>query len=176
MATSHATPTTAEQWRDIPGYEGYYQVSNNGRVRSLDRTYIDRYGRQQKFRGKLRAQRKRPDGYKAVTLYSAKSGSSTKFVHRLVLEAFVGPCPEGMEACHWDDVKGNNHLSNLRWDSFSNNQNDMLRNGNNFHANKDKCIRGHEFTPENTYIKPSTGARECRTCRKMKRPQWNKAK
>lgn len=50
-------------------------------------------------------------------------------VHRLVLEAFVGPCPEGMEACHWDNNGLNCKLSNLRWDTPVNNQRDRIRHG-----------------------------------------------
>jgi hypothetical protein len=52
-----------------------------------------------------------------------------RYVHRLVLEAFIGPCPHGMEACHWDGRPENNQLSNLRWDTDLANQADSARHG-----------------------------------------------
>lgn len=52
-----------------------------------------------------------------------------RIVHRLVLESFVGPCPPGMEACHWDGDPGNNKLTNLRWDTRKANAADMVRHG-----------------------------------------------
>jgi len=50
-------------------------------------------------------------------------------VHRLVLDAFVGPCPDGLEACHLDGDAGNNRVSNLRWDTSKANTDDMRRHG-----------------------------------------------
>jgi len=51
-----------------------------------------------------------------------------QLVHRLVLEAFVGPCPDGMEACHLDSDKTNNRVSNLRWDTHLENMRDLKVN------------------------------------------------
>jgi len=53
----------------------------------------------------------------------------SRLVHHLVLEAFVGPCPDGMECCHLDDDRTNNRLENLRWDTHRSNCADALRNG-----------------------------------------------
>lgn len=58
-------------------------------------------------------------------------------VHRLVLLAFVGPCPEGMEACHNDGNASNNRIGNLRWDVHSNNMQDMVRHGTCYLAKRD---------------------------------------
>lgn len=60
-------------------------------------------------------------GYLRVTL---KGFSYQQRIHRLVLEVFIGPCPEGMEACHGDGNRANNRLDNLRWDTRSANEND----------------------------------------------------
>lgn len=84
-------------------------------------------------------------------------------VHQLVLEAFVGPRPEGFVGCHWDDDPSNNRLENLRWDTESANRFDSVRNGTHPEASKTHCIRRHEFTPENTY-RQNGGGRGCRTC------------
>jgi hypothetical protein len=63
-------------------------------------------------------------GYATVVV-----GGRSRYVHRLVLETFVGPCPEGMEACHYDGDRSNNALSNLRWDTRAANAADRIRHG-----------------------------------------------
>lgn len=57
---------------------------------------------------------------------------------RLVLEAFVGPCPDGMECCHWDDDQNNNVVSNLRWGTKSDNAMDRIRNGKYYDTKGEK--------------------------------------
>jgi hypothetical protein len=68
------------------------------------------------------------NGYFRVTLYN-NQGSIKFFVHRLILETFVGPCPQGMEACHKDGNRQNNQLNNLRWDTPENNWKDRREHG-----------------------------------------------
>lgn len=68
-------------------------------------------------------------GYLRVSLITAE-GRRSFLVHRLVLEAFVGPCPPGMEACHYDDNPKNNFVANLRWDYRTGNVADWVRLGN----------------------------------------------
>lgn len=69
-----------------------------------------------------------PIGYRFVVLYNG--GVKRNFyIHRLVLEAFVGPCPPGMEACHCDGDPSNNHVGNLRWDTRKENVADIDRHG-----------------------------------------------
>lgn len=84
-------------------------------------------------------------------------------IHRLVLRAFVGPCPEGMEVLHADDDPMNNNLGNLRYGTRSENQYDRVRNGIHHQANKTHCPHGHEYTEANTCRK-RTGKRVCKTC------------
>lgn len=91
---------TNEYWRDIPGHVGRYMVSDQGRMRSLLRAGIMR-------------QSLREDGYLQVTLTKAKGGSQSRYVHALVLLAFVGRVPPGEETRHLDGVRSNNRLSNL---------------------------------------------------------------
>lgn len=68
-----------------------------------------------------------PSGHVYVRL---SPGGIAKYVHHLVLEAFVGPRPSGMEACHFPDRNpANNSLSNLRWDTRKSNRNDMVTHG-----------------------------------------------
>ncbi len=91
-------------------------------------------------------------------------GSTTMFAHRAVLLAFVGPCPEGMEACHNNGDPLDNRVENLRWDTRSNNTLDKVAHGTHPMASKTHCKRGHEFTPENTKDGGAHYGRQCRTC------------
>lgn len=148
-----------ERWLPIPGYEGIYEVSDAGRVRSLDR--LNARGR--RLAGKLRSLSVMPSGHLTVAL-NAHRVRRTWSVHHLVLMAFVGPRPEGMEACHWNDEPSDNRLENLRWDTRSANQADSVRNGTHAMASRTHCPKGHEYTAENTYLHPK-GSRYCRACR-----------
>lgn len=155
-----------EQWRPVSGYEGAYEVSDQGRVRGVDR--LDARG--WRIRGRvLRASGSR---YPVVSL--CRDGMPrTVEVHRLVLEAFVGPCPSGMEALHADDVKSNNALSNLRWGTHSENMRDVVRNGNHQGARKTTCSRGHLLSGAN--LRSIAGERRAhyRACKACKNgQQW----
>jgi hypothetical protein len=104
-----------ESWLGIPGFEGLYEVSDLGRVRSMARTvYTGRsYGKRELPARILRPSVKR-NGYLGVSLL--RDGKVTyRSVHRLVLEAFVGPCPPGMEGCHGPNGQADNSLANLSW-------------------------------------------------------------
>ena len=105
-----------EVWRDVIGREGEYQVSNLGRVRSLDRTIVYKNGRLVHRKGKVLSQGN-SGGYKFVNLGDGNS----KKVHVLVAEAFIGIRPDGLDVCHNDGDKTNNRLSNLRYGTRSEN-------------------------------------------------------
>lgn len=144
---------SGESWLPIPGYEGCYEVSNLGRVRSLPRNTTF---------GRILAQDILHAGHRRVTLY--RDGRRSRiFVHRLVLLAFVGPCPEGMECRHLNGDSADNRLANLTYGTRSENTLDDVRHGKHRNARKTHCIRNHEYTPENTYVGPD-GSRKCRTC------------
>ncbi len=114
-------------WKDIPGFEGFYQVSNYGQVRSLDREVSRPDGRTQIYKGIVRKQTI-IDGYLRVTL--SRDGKSRLFrVHRLVLMTFVGACPSGMECCHSNGNRMDNHLSNLYWGTKVDNWKDRKEHG-----------------------------------------------
>lgn len=108
---------TLEIWKDVEGYKGIYQVSNHGRIRSLDRmlTYKTRYGVFQHLqRGKILKQHPDDRGYLWVKLHDLKSKKTVK-VHRLVGEAFI-PNPLNLPCLnHKDEDKTNNAASNLEW-------------------------------------------------------------
>lgn len=149
-----------EEWRPIPGYEGLYEVSNWGNARSLDRVVTLYNGGSYVRSGQLLKQRPAAsDGYMIVRLPRGWAK-----VHVLVLEAFVGPRPDGYVACHYDDNPTNNHIANLRWDTKSANGKDAVRNGRNALANKTHCVNGHPLSGSNLYTNPNVGNRQCRTC------------
>ncbi len=119
MPMSPRTRAELEQWRDVAGTNGALQVSNMGRVMRM------------KYAGTgIRSQLGIP-----FTPRPPKNGVSVPGrrgpvdVACLVLETFVGLCPDGMECCHCDDNRSNNQLSNLRWDTHANNVKDGYRNG-----------------------------------------------
>ena len=111
-----------EIWKDIQGYEGYYQVSSMGSVRSCDRTIIDSVGRSHSYNGQILTPMTVAGGYLEVNL---SKGDKRKpvHVHRLVAEAFI-PNPDGLPAInHIDEDKKNNIVSNLEWCTYKYNAN-----------------------------------------------------
>lgn len=158
---------TPETWKPIPGYEGLYEVSDHGGVRSLDRVVAMKNGRRKTLRGQARKLQRLPNGYLTVRL--GKGGESVQFyVHRLVLLTFVGDCPRGMETCHNNGVRDDNRLENLRWDTKSANVADTISHGMHNHDSKTHCVRGHEFSEENTRYN-EVGHRWCRQCAREKK-------
>lgn len=155
-----------ETWLPVPGFE-FYEASDLGRVRSVDRNVASRWGTPKRVKGRVLKQVK-TGRYLAVTLYQ-DGQPSAMLVHRLVLLAFVGPCPEGLACLHYDDDGRNNNLGNLRWGTPSENAHDCIRNGGNWKSNATHCKRGHEFTADNTYIVDGTGHRQCRACGKARK-------
>lgn len=120
-----------EQWRDIPDFEGLYQVSDRGRVRSLDSVRPHAWSGTKTYKGcVLSPSRNKRDDYLRVHLYPLGGQKSTEWlVHRLVLTCFVGPCPESLEAAHEDGNKRNNFVENLTWKTRSANEHDKVRHG-----------------------------------------------
>lgn len=154
-----------ETWRSIPGSERH-EVSDHGNVRSVGGWWRGAGGPGGGYLqpGRVLKTYSLPSGYRVVSLHYP-GNPKTVLVHRLVLEAFVGPCPEGHECCHRDGDATNNHLDNLYWGTHVENMQDRARHGKNHGPNYQKpaCKRGHEFTPENTRTYP-TGKRGCVTC------------
>jgi hypothetical protein len=91
--------------------------------------------------------------------------NNSRLVHILVLEAFVGPRPDGAYGLHWDDDPSNNRVENLRWGTPSENMYDKVRNGRHHNAEKTACKYGHPLTGENLTI-DTLGKRVCRTCQR----------
>ena len=103
-----------EIWRDIKDYEGLYQVSNLGRVRSLERVVIFKDGRSKVVKEKIVKPRQTKHKYLQVCLYKNGKGLN-HYIHRLVAEAFI-PNPHNHPTVdHKNRIRTDNRVENLRW-------------------------------------------------------------
>lgn len=106
-------------WKDIPGFEGLYQVSNDGKVRSLN---YNRTGKKQILKQSMDR-----GGYKMVQLWKNNKKETCK-VHRLVAQTFIPNPNNWPQVNHKDENKSNNHISNLEWCTQEYNSNYGTRN------------------------------------------------
>lgn len=121
-----------EIWKDIPGFEGRYQASNQGRVRSLSRKVTGKNPYMNKpfirtVKGRiLKPARYAKSGHVSVVLGHGENGSP---IHQLVMLAFVGPKPNGKEVLHRNVDPTDNRLTNLHYGSRSENIIDVYYQG-----------------------------------------------
>jgi hypothetical protein len=120
-----------ETWKQVVGFEGLYEVSDLGRVRSSDRMSKSKLGSYRKQSGKLILGGTNSRGYRLCLLYPAEGKRKTVYFHHLVLKTFVGDPLPSQEACHNDGNKQNNRLDNLRWDTHVKNCGDREKHGTN---------------------------------------------
>ena len=119
-------PNIPELWKDIKGYEGRYQVSDIGRVKSLERIVIRKNGSKQYRKERILKSLSKPNGYLYVNLCGS-TGKKKFYVHRLVCEAFHEN-PENKPCVnHIDENKTNNIASNLEWCTVAENINHGTR-------------------------------------------------
>lgn len=158
---------TLMRW--VIGYEGKYLVHRDGSV-------VDR-------RGHTMAVRIDRYGYKTVRI-SSDGKQSWKKVHRLVCEAFNGPCPEGWQCCHLDGNKGNNAPSNLRWATAKENTSHKRLHGTHqageahprARLNQEQVsdIRARHKRGESTYrIAPDFGLHPSYVAQICRRERWS---
>ena len=151
-----ATEFGREEWRAIdfaPGYE----VSNQGRVRST------RPWRGSK--GRILAAQPNGFGYLRAKLYIDGKAKHCS-IHRLILLAFVGPCPDGHEVRHLDGNRSHNTLANLAYGTRSENVRDAIEHGTHGPSSKTHCPQGHPYDEANTYV--FRGGRSCRVCMRIR--------
>jgi hypothetical protein len=116
-----------EIWKDVVDWEQYYEVSNMGNVRSKIRKGTTNFG-ERTYGGKTLKSFIHMNGYPTVNLTTSTKRKQSS-VHRLVAEAFLGRCPDGMECCHNNGNPKDATLENLRWDTVSNNHSDKKNHG-----------------------------------------------
>jgi NUMOD4 motif/HNH endonuclease len=148
-----------EFWVPVRGFEGKYEVSNRGRVRS--------YARSER---RLLKQPRNTNGRPVIGLNRRRI-----YVHTVVAEAWLGPRPHRQECMHDNDCKTDNHIRNLRWGTRSENMRNLVRVGRHHQTAKTRCPQGHPYDAENT-IQSKVG-RQCRTChRAIARESWARRK
>lgn len=155
---------TRDRWIGIPGFEGVYEISESGRVRSLDRR--DAMGRVKQ--GQFIRTPPGSSGYPVATLTSRDGTKRTYLIHRLLMKAFTGPCPEGMEVRHLDGDRSHCELSNLAYGTHSENMRDKRLHGTDRYGLRDGCSKGHKYDVANLRVDlhPDGSLRErvCRRC------------
>ena len=116
-----------EEWRDIKGYKGLYQVSSLGRVKSLGRTVAAKSGSKRTIRGRILKPKANTSGYLKVVLYNSSGKIKQFFVHRLVCEAFHDNPKDKPEVNHINEEKSDNRACNLEWVTRKENSNHGTR-------------------------------------------------
>ena len=132
-----------ENWKAIPGYEGLYEASDQGRVRRLDCviSQINRWGSvtERRLKGGLMAQatQEPTSGYLRKTVGLCKNGyRKTWLVHHLIAETFIGPRPSGMECAHSNGNSLDNSAKNLSYKTPLSNTHDKFRHGTMLRGSK----------------------------------------
>jgi len=139
--------TAPEQWLPVVGLEWVAEVSSLGNVRTVDRIVQRRNGTTYTVRGRPR----RPSfthGYAQVP-FKVNGEQVQRYVHTMVLEAFVGPRPEGQEARHGVAGQSDNSVGNLSWGTHSDNNRDQVRDGTHHLASRTHCLRRHRLVAPN---------------------------
>jgi hypothetical protein len=123
---SLAMASQKEEWKFIPGWESFYEVSNLGAIRSVDRIVYKNNGTKANYKGKVRSATNDQDGYLGVLLSAPGRKKVFMKVHHAVLLAFCGARPDGCECRHLDGNSKNNYLENLRWGTPGENNADRI--------------------------------------------------
>lgn len=141
-----------EIWKPIPGYGGFYEASNLGNIRVKDREVEKFCGLtgtkvKQFYKGRvLNPSNANKYGHKSVHIGYDKKRILVS-VHKLILLAFVGPCPDGMECCHNNGIASDNRIENLRWDTHKNNNADRKKHGS-YPSGKNHPMYGKKMPEE----------------------------
>ena len=165
-ATRLSGGEVTEEWRPAVGWEGAYEISSLGRVRSLPRMTANR-----PVNGCMMKQQKNPQGSHYLQVRLSQDGRRrTMGIHVMVAEAFLGERPDGYEIRHLDGDSANNAVTNLRYGTKSENMLDAVRHGTQHNASKTSCPRQHPYDEANTWV-DRPGRRSCRECAREHRRQ-----
>lgn len=150
-----------EVWRDIPGYEGFYKASSQGRIRSVNRVTSTK-----KCEGKILRQYDKGNGYYVISL--CKNGNQkTNLVHRVIAQTFLENTKKLPQVNHKNGIKSDNRLINLEWCSRSENIQHAFKNGlikspakglTGYKSSKGKEI--HQFDLDGNHLNTFGSARQ----------------
>ena len=151
-----------EEWKDIPGWEGHYQVSSMGNVKSVARYFINRWGGKTFIKEKIKSQRLDGKGYPRVTFSLGRDKISGKInhytfpTHKLVAMTFITNTENKPCINHIDGNPINNNVSNLEWVTYAENTQHAVKIGRwdnvkkvnskrlkTLHQNKDNRLRNY---------------------------------
>lgn len=157
-----------EIWRPIPGWEGHYEASNHGRIRSINRAVFHTDGRTRHLTGRVLKERATLQGRPMVNL--CRDGKCKNHTtHSLIAATFIGPRPQGAIIRHLNDDPWDNRVENLAYGSHHENVWDCIRNGGHPALNKTHCPRGHELVDWNlTKAHARKGYRDCLACNRAR--------
>lgn len=157
-----------ESWQPVVGFQGLYEISDQGRVASLPKPTWP-------GRRVLSASRHVRGGYLFVTLHRDGLNFHRK-IHHLVCEAFNGERSGGTVARHLDGDVLNNTPENLAWGTPSENNFDQVAHGTHNNASKTSCKNGHPFDEISLYINATSGSRQCRICQRQYAAEYRSRK
>lgn len=166
---------TMSEWHPIPGFP-HYEVTKDGRVRSVDRTITDSLGRVCRKKGRLikpaiSGETKTQPGYPAVSLGGGNKNKKT--IHSIMAETFLGPS-KGRQVRHLNGNSKDNRLENLAYDETGKqNMQDAIRHGTNKEVRKTHCIRGHKLEDPNLVASYLHRGRNCLACRRARAVKKN---
>lgn len=140
-----------EQWKDIPSYEGCFQISNMGNIRSLDRIINSNHGTKRKNKGRVLKIQKDRQGYEKICL-QCNNNQQTFKVHRLVAMAFLENKENKKTVNHINGIKNDNRLENLEWATYSENMQHSYDAGLRKNSSLFKKIRCVELDIETNSI------------------------
>lgn len=168
MPRTRTSAKQAEIWKPIPGWDGYYEASNIGRIRGVDRVVAKSDGTWQHLRRKVLKLRPNAQGRPMVNL--CRDGICRNHtIHALVAAAFIGPRPPGAIIRHLNDDPWDNRVENLAYGTQHENTWDCIRNGGNSALNRTHCPRGHELVEWNlTRTSALKGYRDCLACNRAR--------
>ena len=146
-----------EIWKDVAGYEGLYQVSSEGRVKGLERTFIDNSERKRTVKERILKPITNHYGYQVVNLYTGGGKPKRFYVHRLVCEAFHENPENKLEVNHINEIKIDNRAVNLEWSTRRENLNYGTRNERIAKANSKPVA---QYTKDGAFIKAWASAAE----------------
>lgn len=163
-----------ERWAEVPGSNGTYYASTEGRIYSVPR---------ERTRGGIVKQHVGPPGYPRATVVFQGTRQKMR-VYRIVAETFLGPAPERHEVRHLNGDCMDSRLENLAYGTHAENMRDMIEHGRTTHREPSHCPSGHEMTPENTRYYERRGAggssqrpyRKCRKCETRRQREWARRK